>query len=149
MKIILLKDVQNVGRKNEVKEVSGGFARNFLFASNLAKPATEANVHALDHAKAQTDKKQAEETLHYKKLVDTLQKTKLHFKIKIGEKGKAFGSITVAKIHEELRRHKIDVQKDWIDLPEPIKTLGEKIISVRLPHNTSGEFRIIIEPDEQ
>lgn len=147
MKVILLQDVRKVGRRGEVKEVSDGFARNFLFAQKLAKSATEGNVQALEHKKAEDDKKHHEEMLHQQKLIEKLQKIELHFKVKMGEKGKTFGSINAAKIQEELKRNKIEILKEWIDLSGPIKHTGKHEVLIRFPHNLTGTANLVIEAE--
>lgn len=147
MKVILLQDVPRLGKKDEIKEVHDGYARNFLFAKNLAKPATMESVRTLD---AQRMKLQREDEIliaGYRKIVEQLKLIPLMFKVKMGEKGKAFGSISPIRVQEELKKHGIKVQKDWIEMEDHVKTSGEHSIRVKFPHGIHGEIKVIVEPE--
>ena len=149
MKIILLADVAHVGRKNEIKEVRDGFARNFLFPQKLAVPATEQVQQGLVARKETEQKKQSAEQERYAKLAQRLGSLQVAIKIKVGGKGKAFGSVNAAKIVEELKKqHRIEIEKEWIHLDEPLKSTGERKISVKFPHGVTGEVNIIIQSEE-
>ncbi len=102
MKVILSQDVSSVGRKNEVKDVSDGFARNFLFPKSLAKPATESSLKALTGQRAREEREKSEEYQSAKTIVEKLKSLTLTFKVKLGEKGRAFGSVTAVKIRDRL-----------------------------------------------
>ncbi|MBI2640538.1 MAG: 50S ribosomal protein L9, partial [Candidatus Sungbacteria bacterium] len=104
MKVILSQDVPNVGRKNDVKDVSDGFARNFLFPKNLAKPATEQALKALAGQKAHAEREKSEEYQRARTIAEKLKALELHFKVKLGEKGRAFGSVTAVKIRDALKK---------------------------------------------
>lgn len=145
MKVILVKDVPNVGRKNEVKDVSDGFARNFLLARNLAKPATENALKALAGQKILEERESSEEYQRYKSLVEKLKSLTLTFKVKIGEKGRAFGSVTAVKVRDALKKQGMEVEKEWILLEDSIKTSGERKVKIKLPHNFTAEIKIIVE----
>lgn len=88
MKVILLQDIPKVGKKKEVKDVSDGYARNFLFPRGLAKPATDKTLRALNYQKTREEKEKSEELEKYKIWAETLKNVILHFKVKIGQKGK-------------------------------------------------------------
>lgn len=149
MKVIFTKDVPAVGKKDEVKNVSDGYARNFLFLKGLARPATENALKNLKHALAEKQKTSALGLDQARTLDERLKTVTLHFKTKIGEKGKAFGSIGAAKIQQELKKKGVTVRKEDILLEEPIKTLGEKIIPIRLHPEHTAEVKIIIEEEEK
>ena len=144
MKVILLADVPALGRKGEVKEVSGGYARNFLLPRRLVEPATDAAVAGLAAKKIRTERGKAEEEKKYRAIAEKLKTTVISFTIKVGEKGKAFGSINALKIQEALAQQSVHVEKEWIMLDEPIKATGEKSIPIEFPHNVKGEIRITI-----
>jgi large subunit ribosomal protein L9 len=93
MRVILLQDVAKLGKKNEVKEVSDGYARNFLFAKNLAKPATPDVLRALEAQKDRQEQERSGEYQRYKAIVEKLKSLELRFKVKIGEKGKKTGGL--------------------------------------------------------
>ena len=144
MKVILQKDMPALGRKQDVKEVSPGYARNFLFPRKLAIPATDSALGALATVHAQKEEARAAETAKYRAIAEKMRTTPISFQTRMGEKGKAFGSISASKITEELAKHGIAVQKEWIELNEPIKTAGEKKVAVKFPHGVTGEARITI-----
>ena len=146
MRVIFLKDSPS-GRKGEVKDVSDGFARNFLFPQNLAKPATESGLKSLADNKVREEKEKIEEKNKFQTIAQKLSTLTLSFEVKTGEKGRAFGSVTAAKICEALKKQGIAVEKDWIMLDEPIKTTGEKIVKIRFPQGVIGEVKIIVEAE--
>ena len=148
MKVILLADVPALGRKNEVKEVSGGYARNFLLPQRLAEPAADAALAALAAKKERAQQEKSKEHEQQKAAVEKLKGLVLHLKIKVGEKGKAFGSINAAKIQEALVRQGIHVEKDWVQLDGPIKSTGEKTVAVQFPHGIKSEVSIIVEAEK-
>lgn len=147
MRVIFLTDVKNAGRKGDVKNVADGYARNFLFAQKLAKPATESAIATLESEKNKKSTNESEEYKKYAALKEKLKTLKLNFKMKIGEGKRAFGSVSVQKIFDELKKHGIAIEKNWILIDEPIKTTGEKLVKVRLPNDAMGELNISIEPE--
>lgn len=147
MKVILLQDIPKIGNKNEVKDVSDGFARNFLFPQKLAKPATNEAVKELMRQKEREEHKRSQEFQITKGLVDKLKSLVLHFKVKMGEKGKAFGSVTAVKIREALAKQEINVEKDSILLKDSIKTTGEHVVRIKLPFGMEGEVKMVIEAE--
>jgi large subunit ribosomal protein L9 len=147
MKVILLKEIPKLGRKNEVKDVSDGYARNFLFTKNLARLATPEILKSMATQKAREEKEKSEEYQHYQALMEKLKSLELRFKVKIGEKGKAFGSVTPAKIKEALGKQGISIEKESILLEDSIKTTGERDVKIKLPHDLIGEVKVIIESE--
>lgn len=147
MKVILWKDVPALGRKNDVKEVSGGYARNFLLPQKLAQLATDAAITLLAAKKERGEREKMEDEQKYKIAAEKLKTAVISFKVKMGEKGKAFGSITAAKISDAMKKQGIAVEKEWIVLDEPIKTTGERAIEIKFPHGIVGEAKIIVEAE--
>ena len=147
MKIILLQDIPKMGKKYEVKDVSDGYARNFLLPRRLAKPATDAAMKMLAKEKTTADQKRLEEKAHYEDISKMLADKTFVIKTKIGEKGKAFGAITAAKIRDALKKEGIGVEKEWIMLEEPIKKTGEARITIKFPHSVMGELKIKVEAE--
>lgn len=148
MRVILLKDINGLGKKNDIKDVKDGYGRNFLLRHGLAKiltPQLEMQSEALKERAecAATELKQK-----MLKLKEKLENVELVFKTKMGESGKTFGSITPAKIVAELeKRGFIKLGKEQI-LAEPIKTLGKHKIKIKLPQNVEAEINAIIESEE-
>lgn len=148
MKIILQQDMQKLGRKFDIKNVRGGYARNFLFPKGFAKPATAPALAVLASQRMKEEKRQETEHTMYQKTAEALAGTTLHFKVKVGEKGRTFGSVTAVKILNELKKRDIAVEKDWIELEGPIKTAGEKAVEIKLPQGVKGTLKISVEAEE-
>ena len=142
MKVILLKDIPHVGRKNDTKEVSDGYARNFLIPRALAKPATDQALNTLAIDQKYAAEREAHLREKYENWARKAGAMTLDFPIRVGEKGKAFGSVNAAKIFESLKQHGFEIEKDWIRLDEPIKSTGEKVIELHLPHGVKAKVNI-------
>ena len=148
MKIILLQDVAHVGKKNEITDVSDGFARNFLFPKKLALLANEQTQLTLVANKESEERKKSAEREKYVKLAEKLRSLHVVIKIKVGGKGKAFGSVTAAKIAEQLKaQHHIEIEKEWIHLDEPLKSTGIKEVPVKFPYGIESALMVTIEPE--
>ena len=149
MKVILLRDVPNTGRKNEIKEVSPGFARNFLISKGLAVLADEQSLKTLEARKKVDAIRAEEETKETKSLIEKLKKEKITIEMKVGEEGQLFESVSKQKIAEKLKEAGYGVDKDDVVLESPIKELGEFSIKLRLAHGLEGEAKIIIKGSEE
>lgn len=145
MKIILLNDVKNVGKKGEVKEVADGYARNFLIKNKLAVPATSQSQAILEsqiQQKADAEAKAIEEA---QALKAKLAQITLTFTLKTGDKGKTFGSISSKQIAEELlKQHQITLDKRKIVENEALNTLGTAILDVHLHRTVTAKLKIVI-----
>jgi len=149
MKVILLEDVKNIGKKYEVKEVKPGYARNFLIPNNLAKVATKKNVMWLETQK-ETLEKQAEEDLKIvQKLASELDGIEVIIPVKIGPEGQLFESINNIKISERLKEMGFTIKKSQIDLQEPIKKLGEFPLKINLDHNLETEITVMVVAEKE
>ncbi len=132
MKVILLKDVKGQGKKGDVKNVSDGYATNFLFAQGLAKPATDSNIKQLEQINVAAAKQKEQEKIDAQGLAKQLEAITLELKTKAGEGGRVFGSITTKHIADELKKQGYDIDKRKIQLDDPIKTLGVTQVEVKL-----------------
>ncbi|WP_124728571.1 50S ribosomal protein L9 [Staphylospora marina] len=133
MKVILLADVKGTGKKGEVKEVSEGYARNFLIPRKLAIPATDGNLNALKDRKQREERKKEEELKKAKELGEKLNQLTVRLTTRAGEGGRVFGSITSKQISQALKQqHNLDVDKKKIQLGEPIRSLGVTKVPVKL-----------------
>ena len=144
MKVIFLKDVENIGKKYEIKNVKDGYARNFLIPKELAVPATEDSLEWLKVQK-EIQEKEAEDSL--KKAQENASKIdglEVIISVKVGENEQLFESVNAQKISEKLKEMGIDIKKSQIELKEPIKELGEFPTKVKLEHNLEVEIRVII-----
>lgn len=147
MKVILSRDVGGLGVKDDVKEVRNGYARNFLLPKGFAVLATPAVLAEVSSRKKRRETALLERTSEFEELADRLAGMTLRFYMKISAKGRAFGSITPSTIHAELKKGKVDVERDWILLDEPLKTIGEHHVLVRLPTGREARIQIFIEPE--
>lgn len=143
MKVIFLQDVKGKGEKGEVKEVSIGYANNYLLKNNLAEEATTGNLRKL---KAQKEKV-AEEAAAVKNEAEKLQKEladiNVQIKAKSGEDGRLFGSITNKQIAEALKKdYDIKVDRRKIELADPIRSLGHTNVAVKLHHEVTGTIHV-------
>ena len=142
MKVILSQDIPKLGQRNDVKDVSDGYARNFLLPRGLAQPATEAALKQLGLRKIATERKQSEDYQKYQTIAERLKTLALSFKVKMGEKGRAYGSVTAAKIRDALKKQGIEIEKDWVALEEPIKTVGDRMVKINFPKEVRAEVKI-------
>jgi len=150
MKVILLKDVPKVGKKNEIKEVSDGYARNFLLANDLAKPATDSTLKQWEEEKEVLEKKAEAELKTEEELISRLDGQEFEIKAKADESGKLYGSITAAKIVKMLKDQGFEVAKNQIKLIEPLKETGEyEDILIELSHGLEAKIKIIIIPEDE
>jgi len=132
MKIILKEDVSKLGKAGDVVTVKDGYARNFLIPQQLAMPASNKNISQLDHAKRLVDVHRRKVAAVSTELREAIVATQLEIAKRAGEEDKLYGSVTVAEIADLLVAKGIAVDRRHIDLSEPIKTLGEHIVHIRL-----------------
>ena len=144
MRVILLQDIENLGKKYDVKEVSDGYARNFLIPKGLVKPATEEALKWLETQKEIEEKKAEEELKKVQDFASSIDDQEVIIPVKIGEEQQLFESITSQKISEKLKELGFEIKKSQIDLVEPIKELGEFPVKIKFEHNLEAEVRVII-----
>ena len=136
MKVILLEDVKNVGKKGQIINAKDGYAINFLFPKNLAIEATDVNLKNLENAKKRKEDKEKKIFEEAKVLEEQLMQKTIVIKTKTGENGKLFGSITTKEIADILEKeHGISIDKKKYDLEEPIKSVGEYYVKIKLHFN--------------
>ncbi|MFA4817401.1 MAG: 50S ribosomal protein L9 [Parcubacteria group bacterium] len=146
MKVVLIQDIKNIGKAGDIKEVSDGYARNFLLPQKLATPATESAVKQALGAKSkmlETEKIEQEKT---KELAKIIAGKRIILKAK-EKKGKLFGSITAKNIIRELKKEKIEISEKSIVIESPIKEVGEYEIKIRLDHGTETSLMLSIEKE--
>ncbi|WP_019004964.1 50S ribosomal protein L9 [Cohnella laeviribosi] len=142
MKVIFLQDVKGQGKKGEIKEVSEGYARNFLLPKGYVQIATEGNKKALDQMKASAEKRKAKEKEEAQALAAKLSEMTIVIKAKAGEGGRLFGAITSKQISETLEKMNIKIDKRKIDLDEPIRTLGVTKVPLKLYPEVKGTLNV-------
>jgi len=144
MKVILLQDIENLGKKYEVKEVKNGYARNFLIPKGLAKPATKEALEWLESQKEIAVQKAEEELKKVQSLASAIDDQEIIIPVKLGEEGQLFESITVQRILDELKKLGFEIKKTQIDLSQPIKELGEFPVKIKFEHNLEAEIKVIV-----
>ncbi len=144
MRVILLQDIEKLGKKHDIKEVKNGYARNFLIPKGLAKPATKETLEWLDLQKEIGAKKAEEELKKIQETASSVDGQEIVIAVKTGEEDQLFESITNQRIWEKLRELGFNIKKSQIDLPEPIKELGEFPIKIKLEHNLESEIKVIV-----
>lgn len=143
MKVIFQKDVKGKGKKGDVKDVSEGYARNYLLKNNLAIEATPGNLKSLDAKKRKSEMQEQEEKEEAIQLKDELADLIVEMKAKSGEGGRLFGSITSKQIADTLQKeHGYKIDKRKIELDEPIRSLGYTIVPVKLHLEVSGSIKV-------
>lgn len=146
MKVILLCDVKDTGKKNEIINVSDGFARNFLFPRKWAMEATPAAVKEIERRHALEEKQEAERREEAHKRAAALQGKSIQLAAKCGEKGRLYGSITAQEIADGLKaQHGVDVEKRKIEV-EPIRQTGEYDATVWVYSGVTAKMKVIVIP---
>ena len=148
MKIILLDDVAKVGRRGEVREVSDGYARNFLLPKKLALTATAGNLKGLDHIKRQQEAKADRIKTDAETVRDRIEALVYEQRRQASEEGKLFGSVTAQDVVDFLERSQIRVERRRVHLDEPIKTLGESTVTVRVHPEVTAQLRVNVSRQE-
>ena len=142
MKVILLTDVRGTGKKGEIKEVSDGYANNFLIKTGKAKRADNATISENKNRQEANDFHKEMERQEAVSLGEKLKGQKVILSIKCGENGKTFGSISGKEIADELAQKGYNVDKRKIDIKEPIKTIGDYEVSVKLHPTVSVKVKV-------
>jgi len=149
MKVILLKDIENIGEKFEIREVANGYARNFLIPKGLVKLATKENLKWLEDQKAMIAEKAEVELKDVQEIVSKMDGLEIVVPVKTAKQDKIFGSITSAKIVELLEEQGFKIKKSQIQLESPIKEVGERSVKISFAHGLEAEIRIIVEEEKK
>ena len=131
MKVVLLKDVKNVGKRDEILNVSDGYARNFLFPQKLAAEATPGALKEISRKRAAQDAREAEARAEAEAKAAMLKNKVVTLNVKCGEKGRLYGSVTAAEVAEALeKQHGIKVDRRKLDIGDPIRETGVRVESL-------------------
>ena len=147
MEVILKEDVANLGHRGDVVKVADGYGRNFLLPRKLALQATLANKAVIEQMKAAAARRSAEEKVQAQALVAKLEPLNLSFTRKSGENGQLFGSVTTADIASELATKGFEIDRRKIQLSEPIKSLGNFTVSVKLHREVTAHVGVHVVAD--
>jgi large subunit ribosomal protein L9 len=149
MKVILKNDVENVGRKGDIVNVSPGYGRNYLIPRKLAIQVTPSNLKMIEIERQALKKKVETERQSFQDLIQRLNEVTLTFSRKAGEKDMILGSVSAADIKEALDRLGFEVEKKKIGLDEPIKRLGNYSIPVKVFLDDRATLRVEVRKDEK
>jgi large subunit ribosomal protein L9 len=145
MKVLLKVDVKSLGKKNDVVDVSEGYARNYLIPRNQAVIATDGVLRGVEEQKKNEKKREDREVAEAKALAGKLSSLKVEIIVKAGEGGRLFGSVAGKDIADTLKRiHNIDIDKRKIELSEPIKSLGAFKVPIRVYTGVLAEIEVVI-----
>lgn len=149
MKVILLQDIEKLGKKFDIKEVANGYALNFLIPKGLAKKATKETLKWLSTQKEIIEKKAEGELKKIQEFASSIDGQEVLIPVKIGEEGQLFESINNQKISEKLKELGFEIKKTQIDLIEPVKELGEFPVKIKFEHNLEAEIKIIVTEEKK
>jgi len=147
MEVILKEDVANLGHRGDVVKVADGYGRNFLLPRKLALQATLANKAVIEQMKAAAARRSAEEKVQAQALVAKLEPLTLSFTRTSGENGQLFGSVTTADIASELAAKGFEIDRRKIQLSEPIKSLGNFTVSIKLHREVAAHVAVHVAAD--
>ncbi len=146
MKVILKQDVKGLGKKEQMVEASDGYARNFLLPKGLAVEASASNVNIMKTKKEAEAHKKEREIAQAKELAKKIKEITVTLKVKAGENGKLFGSITSKDVAEALKsQYKLDIDKKKLVMPDALKSVGTCEVEVKLYPEISSKFTVKIE----
>lgn len=147
VKVIFLQNIKGVAQIGDIKNVADGYARNFLIPKNFARPAT---AEAEKQAKILKKRRESENLANKEnatEMMRTMEGLILEFEEGANEEGYLYGSINAKKIVKELAKNKIKIKEDLINLPEPIKTVGEHEVELELYPEVKTKIKIIVSPN--
>ncbi len=144
MKVILLKDVEKLGQKGEIKKVADGYGRNYLIPNKMAVLATESELTKLEKEKEMEAAKAEEELKAYQEIASQVDGLEIEIPVKVGEEGKLFGAVTTNQIAEKIKEQGFEIRKEMIKLEGPIKETGEYEATIEFPHNLETKLKLIV-----
>ncbi len=150
MKVILTRDLPNLGQVGQVKTVNDGYARNYLIPQGLAMLATPGNMKQIDTLKKTEEKRTARRKMEAQDLANKLSAVTLNFHARVGEADKLYGSITAGDIAEKIQEETgQDIDKRRIELEHSIRELGTHEVPIRLAPEVVARVKVIVEPEEE
>jgi large subunit ribosomal protein L9 len=148
MEVILREDVEKIGTRGSMVKVADGYARNFLLPKRLAVPASEANKKIVEQEREAYLRREAKVKSESEDLAKLMANVSVTFHQRVGENNQLFGSVTAKDIAEALEAQKFHVERRKIHLDEPIRTLGEHKVTLRLHRDVATEITVIVEAEQ-
>ena len=149
MKIILTKDMDALGLAGEIFDVAKGYGRNYLIPQGFAVTATDQNIKLLEKLRNKIEVKKIKAKEDAQNVKERMADLVITVSQKVGEEDKLYGSVTTMDIAAELERQGVNIDRRKITLDEPIKTLGEHAVHVKLHPQVTGTIKVIVVPEEQ
>ncbi|MBV8810828.1 MAG: 50S ribosomal protein L9 [Acidobacteriaceae bacterium] len=148
MEVILREDIEKVGSRGTIVKVADGYARNFLLPKRLAVPASDANKKIVEQEREAHLRREAKAKGESEDLAKLMSNVTVTFRQRVGENNQLFGSVTAKDIADALEAQKYHVERRRIHLEEPIRTLGEHKVTLRLHRDVATEITVIVEPEQ-
>jgi large subunit ribosomal protein L9 len=149
MEVILREHVDNLGRRGDIVKVAEGYARNFLLPRKLALAVTESNKRQIERERKVAEAREAEEKGHAEALAQRLTQVEIEIARRVGENDTLYGSVTSADIVHALHAKGFEIDKRKIQLAEPIKTLGESSVPLKIHRDVVAQLRVRVVPATQ
>jgi large subunit ribosomal protein L9 len=147
MEVILREHVDNLGRRGDIVKVAEGYARNYLLPRNLALAVTESNKRQIERERKVAEAREAEEKGQAESLAQRITQLELEIARRVGENETLYGSVTSADVAHALQAKGFDIDKRKIQLPEPIKALGESTVPVKIHREVVAQVRVKVVPE--
>lgn len=148
MKVILKEDIQNLGQQGDVVEVKSGYARNYLMPQKLAILFTKQQKKSIEEAQRVEERKLEREKDQLESVLKQVEDLSLYLKMQSEEDSKLFGSVTKLDIVKLLEENGITIDKKYVDLSSPIKTLGEHKVNIVFTKEMSASFTLTVEKED-
>lgn len=149
MQVILKETIEKLGKAGDVVKVAPGYARNYLIPKKLAVPATEGSLKLVRQMQESAARRDHKEKAAAETVAREVSRLTLELNRKAGEGGSLFGSVTSIDVAEMLAKHKIDVDKRKILLEDPIKSVGEFTVPIRLHRDVTAHVKVIVNPEPE
>jgi large subunit ribosomal protein L9 len=148
MEVILREHVDNLGRRGEIVKVAPGYARNYLLPRKLALAVTEANKRQIERERHIAEAQEAQEKSQAETLAQRLTQVEIEIARRVGENQTLYGSVTSADIAHALQTKGFEIDKRRIQLPDPLKALGEVTVPVKIHRDVTAQVRVKVVPDQ-
>lgn len=147
MKVILLSDIPKLGRRLEIKNVSDGYAKNYLFPRGLAKILTSTAVLELEIQSAAQKAEAERELAQVESMASKLDGLEIEVSIKTSKDGKSYAAVSTQKIADTLKALGFKISKNQVEIKDPIKKIGEYPVIISLPHGLEAEIKVVVVPE--